>query len=64
MLFENILTIFEGKKRSVFTWDTLLFYRRTFTSDEDIYIPKDKVLQLHSPIFDGELKVDGEGYIL
>ena len=64
MIFNKVLNLFEGKKRSTFIWDVLLFYRRTFTSDEDIEIPSDKVLQMHSPVMDGELKVDGEAYIL
>tara|TARA_R110000851_G_scaffold308093_1_gene466878 strand:+ start:700 stop:930 length:231 start_codon:yes stop_codon:yes gene_type:complete len=40
------------------------FYKRTFTSSEDINIPSDKVLQMHSPAIDGELYLDGEAYIL
>ncbi len=64
MLFGRLNTLLNGKKVNVPLWDVLLFYRRTFTSDEDIEIPSDKVLQMHSPIMDGELKVDGEAYIL
>ncbi len=64
MLFRKLLTLSNGKKRALFTWDALLFIRRTFLSGEDIEIPSDKVLQLHSPKIDGELKVDGEAYIL
>lgn len=39
-----------------------LFYKRIF--NEDIVIPADKVLQMHSPIMTGELEINGEGYIL
>ena len=46
-------------------WDVLFFYKRTFSStSKDVEIPSDKVLQMHSPKIDGELKVDGEAYIL
>jgi hypothetical protein len=41
-----------------------LLYKRTFTDSEDINIPSDKVLQMHSPKIDGELYIDGEAYIL
>ncbi len=64
MLFRKFNTYDSGKVRNSFIWDLLLFYRRTFASDEDINIPSDKVLQMHSPVFDGELSVDGEAYIL
>ena len=63
MLFEKLNTLLNGKKINVSTWDVLLFVRRTFTSDEDIKIPTDKVLQMHSPVIDGELCVDGEAFI-
>lgn len=64
MIFRKFNTLNNGKVESRFIWDLLLFYRRTFSSDEDINIPADKVLQMHSPIMDGELFVDGEAYIL
>ena len=64
MLFRKFNTLSNGKVESRFIWDLLLFYRRTFSLDEDINIPTDKVLQMHSPIMDGELIVDGEAYIL
>ena len=64
MLFNRLNTLLNGKKVSIPTWDALLFIRRTFTADEDITIPSDKVLQMHSPVMDGELAVDGEAYIL
>ncbi len=64
MLFRKFLHLLNGKRESRYIWDLQLFIRRTFTSDEDIEIPSDKVLQMHSPIMDGELKVDGEAYIL
>lgn len=41
-----------------------LFYKRTFNVGENIEIPVDKTLQLHSPKINSELKIDGEGYIL
>lgn len=41
-----------------------LFIKRTFSASEDINIPADKVLQMHSPRIDGELYIDGEVYIL
>ncbi len=63
MLFDRVITLLSGKKVNVNTWDVLLFVRRTFTSDEDIKIPSDKVLQMHSPVMDGELCVDGEAFI-
>lgn len=44
--------------------DLLLCTRRTYSSVEDLSVPLDRVLQLHSPIMDGELYLDGEGYIL
>ena len=64
MIFSKLLNLFEGKKRSTYLWDVSLFIRRTFTIDEDINIPSDKVLQIHSPVLDGELYIDGEAYIL
>ena len=64
MLFRKLLRYSDGKTRATYLWDALLFIRRTFASDEDIEIPSDKVLQMHSPKIDGELKVDGEAYIL
>jgi len=64
MLFRRINNIFNGKEINTFIWNVNLFIKRTFSSDEDIEIPADKVLQMHSPVFDGELKVDGEAYIL
>ncbi len=63
MLFSNAITLDNGKRFLAKTWDFLLFYRRTF-SESVIEIPSDKVLQMHSPILDGELRIDGEGYIL
>jgi hypothetical protein len=36
--------------------------RRYFSSA--IRVPTDRVLQMHSPITDGELYIDGEVYIL
>lgn len=64
MLFRKFLNLVDGKKSSNYIWDLQLFVRRTFTADEDIEIPTDKVLQMHSPSIDGELLVDGEAYIL
>ena len=64
MIFNSVKTLFTGKGRAVAIWDVLLFVRRTFTADEDIYVPADKVLQMHSPVTNGEVKVDGEVYIL
>lgn len=53
-----------GKYINEKIYNIKLFYKRTFSSSEDINIPVDKVLQMHSPIMDGELHVDGEVYIL
>lgn len=64
MLFRDVLTLENGKKILSKIWDVDLFIRRTFSIDEDFDIPADKVLQMHSPVFDGELKIDGEAYIL
>lgn len=64
MLFRDVLTLVDGKRLFSKIWDIQLFSRRTFTSNEDINIPIDKSLILHSPKIDGELFVDGEGYIL
>ena len=64
MLFRDVLTLNEGKRLFTKIWDVLLFSRRTFTLGEDIEIPIDKSLILHSPSIDGELVIDGEGYIL
>lgn len=64
MIFKKVLNLFEGKTRSTFIWDVLLFSRRTFTSDEDINVPSDKVLPMYSPKINGELYMDGEVYIL
>ena len=64
MLFRKLITLDNGERRLPFTWDVFFFIKRTFASDEDIEIPSDKVLQMHSPKIDGELKVDGEAYIL
>lgn len=63
MIFSKVLHLLDGKKKSQWIWNILLFVRRTFTSDEDIKIPSDKVLTLHSPIMDGELYIDGEAFI-
>lgn len=64
MIFKKIINLIDGKREFTDVWDFLLFQRRTFTADEDIEIPADKVLIMNSPIIDGELKVDGEVYIL
>ena len=64
MLFRDVLTLSNGKKILSKIWNVDLFIKRTFSADEDINIPNDKVLQMHSPVMDGELFVDGEAYIL
>lgn len=64
MLNFKIITLVNGKRILDNVWNFLLFNRRTFIVGEDIFVPSDKVLQLHSPIIDGELKIDGEVYIL
>jgi len=64
MLFRRINNIFNGKEINTFIWNVNLFIKRTFSSNEDINIPSDKVLQMHSPVIDGELYLDGEAYIL
>jgi hypothetical protein len=50
----------------VLTWartNPKQFYKRHFT-EQTIEVPSGKVLQMHSPIVDGEMIVDGEVYIL
>lgn len=64
MLFRQFTYLLNGKRSLKNVWDLQLFIRRTFSSSEDIEIPSDKVLQMHSPVMDGELRVDGEAYIL
>jgi hypothetical protein len=64
VLFFRFLYLIDGKRTFQNIWDMLLFSKRTFTDSEDITIPADKSLILHSPKIDGELKIDGEGYIL
>lgn len=63
MLFTKAVTLEDGKRSLKYFWDFLLFVRRTFVVGEDITIPTDKVLTMHSPIFEGELYVDGEAFI-
>jgi len=62
--FTGKLDYFEDQATVANIWDVLLFVKRTFNSDEDINVPSDKVLQMHSPSIDGELFIDGEVYIL
>ena len=63
-MFKSISSLLSGKQNTIASWEFFLFIKRTFTASEDIEIPSDKVLQMHSPKIDGELKVDGEVYIL
>lgn len=63
MLFKKVLTLNNGKRKHAFLWDVLLFCRRTFSIGEDIIIPSDKILTMHSPIINGELYIDGEGFL-
>lgn len=64
MLFKKIIYLIDGKREFTNIWDFLLFRKRTFLSNEDIEIPSDKVLVMNSPKIDGEIKIDGELYIL
>ncbi len=64
MLFRDVLTLSDGKRYFSKIWDVLLFYKKTYSSSEDINIISDKTLILASPKFDGQLRIDGEGYIL
>jgi|9_EtaG_2_1085328.scaffolds.fasta_scaffold114574_2 hypothetical protein len=64
MLFRDILTLEAGKRTYAKIWDILLFMKKTFPASEDINIINDKTLVLASPKFDGQLRIDGEGYIL
>jgi len=57
-------TMLNGKRSVLTFWDAFLFVKRTFTAGENINIPADKVLQMHSPTIEGELYIDGEAYIL
>ena len=63
MLFFKVNSLDGGKKVNRYIWDILLLVRRTFLSGEDINIPSDKVLTMHSPTIDGELYIDGEAFI-
>jgi|TARA_R110000851_G_scaffold298994_8_gene454814 hypothetical protein len=63
MVFSKIITLLNGKKFLGNSWDFLLFYRTAFLAGEDILIPVENVLNLHSPSIDGELFIDGEGFI-
>jgi len=63
-LFYKFTHLVNGKLGVLDIWNLLLLSRRTFTAGEDINIPSDKVLQMNSPIIEGELFVDGEAYIL
>ncbi len=60
----NVISLLTGKKIAKSIWDIFLFIERTFPPGELIDIPSDKVLQMHSPRIDGELRPDGEAYIL
>ena len=64
MLWFKLLSLVGGKLGFINIWDVLLLKRRNFASGEDIYVPAGMVLQMHSPIIDSELKIDGEVYIL
>ncbi len=64
MLYRDVLTLNDGKRIFSKIWDILLFHRKTFSASEDINIISDKTLILASPSFDGQLRIDGEGYIL
>lgn len=64
MLFRDVLTLNEGKRLFAKIWDVLLFQRKTFSASEDINLISDKTLILASPKFDGQLRIDGEGYII
>lgn len=64
MIFRDVLTLNEGKRIFVKIWDVLLFHRKTYTASEDLNIISDKTLILASPKIDGQLRIDGEGYII
>jgi hypothetical protein len=64
LIFRDVLTLNEGKRIFIKIWDILLFHRNTYTASEDINIISDKTLILTSPKIDGQLRIDGEGYIL
>ena len=64
MLLRKVITLIDGKRKNEYIWNINLFVKRTFTSQEDISIPTDKSLILHSPSIDGELVINGEGFIL
>ena len=63
-MLSKILTLVNGKISLWNIWDIFLLYKTKFLVGEDIDIPQDLVLQMHSPEFDGELKISGEAYIL
>jgi hypothetical protein len=63
MVFQDVLLLDQGKNLLSKIWDISLLIRRSFTSDEDIQIPANMTLVLHSPAIDGELVLDGEGFI-
>jgi hypothetical protein len=64
MIFRKFLNLVNGKVSMSYIWDMLLFIRVTFSDSEDISIPSDKVLIMASPVFDGELSIDGEAHII
>ncbi len=60
----RVLSIENGKNVLKFIWDILLFRRRFFQGNfKDVSVPSTYVLEMNSPIIDGELFVDGEVFI-
>lgn len=64
MVFKRLIHLNNGKLGVLNIWDLLLIMRRTFTASENIHVEADRTLLLASPKIDGELRVDGEAYIL
>ena len=64
MIFKDVLTLDSGKKLLIKFCEVLFIQNKTFTADEDIEVEADKWALLHCPSIDGELRPDGEVYIL
>jgi hypothetical protein len=61
-MFQKIYTILNGKGTLLNSWNFLIFFERGLIS-EDIFIPVEKTLVMHSPKIDCDIILDGELYI-
>ena len=57
----HIIGLLAGKLKALPIWNVHLLVNTIFT--EDINVPVDKVLPMHSPRIDGCLTIDGEVFI-